>query len=167
MGIEICWTQPLTSQVFYWLYLENGKRYGKTVSQLLYHFTSSSKQNNKQKTKISFHKHFKPQRTGHGGFTCLVIQFTEFLLFLIGDAGNSLSYHNTMKFSTWDSDNDKSGGKCAANWKGGWWYKSCAYVNLNGLYLGAGKDHYTGNHWRGWTKYSLKKVEMKIRPSQL
>ncbi len=99
--------------------------------------------------------------------TCLIIRLTEFLLFLIGDAGNSLSYHNTMKFSTWDSDNDKSGGKCAVNWKGGWWYKSCAYVNLNGLYLGAGKDHYTGNHWRGWTKYSLKKVEMKIRPSQL
>ena len=71
-----------------------------------------------------------------------------------------------MKFSTYDNDNDMAySGNCAKNWMGGWWYKSCAHSNLNGLYLGAGKTSYKGNHWRDWKYDSLKKVEMKMRPS--
>ena len=90
---------------------------------------------------------------------------TVFTVFLKGNTGDSLSYHNRVKFSTRDNDNDQSGGNCALNWKGGWWYKSCAYANLNGRYLGKGNTHYSGDHWRGWKMDSLKEVEMKIRPS--
>ena len=38
-----------------------------------------------------------------------------------GDAGNSLSLHNGMKFSTIDRDNDEHGGSCAVAYKGAWW----------------------------------------------
>ena len=47
-----------------------------------------------------------------------------------------LSYHNNMKFSTYDRDNDENSGNCAKILDGGaWWYKSCCRLgNFNGLY---------------------------------
>ena len=61
-----------------------------------------------------------------------------------GDAGDSMAYHNGMKFSTKDNDNDPaSAAHCAIVWSGGWWYNTCHQANLNGLYpttstIGAG-----------------------------
>ena len=87
--------------------------------------------------------------------------------FLQGDAGDSLSYHNQEQFSTKDSDNDSySGGSCAVDWKGAWWYDDCHYSNLNGLYLGTGQTSGTGIRWRRWQSDSMKKTEMKTRVSQ-
>ena len=40
-----------------------------------------------------------------------------------GTAGDGLDYHNGMKFSTRDRDNDKSSRNCAQDNKGGWWFK--------------------------------------------
>ena len=38
----------------------------------------------------------------------------------------SFSHHNSMKFSTYDDDNDTSAtGNCASERKGGWWFKDC------------------------------------------
>ena len=72
-----------------------------------------------------------------------------------------------MKFSTKDSDNDVYNRHCAGLWKGGWWHKDCYNANLNGLYLGAGQNSYTGMVWMGWQGYNvLKKTEVKISPSQ-
>eukprot|EP00794_Sanderia_malayensis_P019237 gene19237-21165_t len=51
-----------------------------------------------------------------------------------GNAGDSLLYHNNMKFSTYDRDNDVSGRNCAEMYKSGWWYTRCHRSNLNGLY---------------------------------
>lgn len=42
-----------------------------------------------------------------------------------GDAGDALTYHQGMKFSTLDQDNDGSQDHCAKKWKGGWWFNSC------------------------------------------
>ena len=39
-------------------------------------------------------------------------------------------YHNGMKFSTPDNDNDHSG-NCAVSFKSGNWFKSCHNINLN------------------------------------
>ena len=53
-----------------------------------------------------------------------------------GNAGDSMSYHNGMKFSTYDQDNDVWNGNCAQTYKGAWWHKECHFSNLNGAYLG-------------------------------
>ena len=86
-----------------------------------------------------------------------------------GDAGDSLRNHNGMMFSTKDRDNDLTGGSCAQGYKGAWWYNKCHHSNLNGLYLRGNHTSYADGvnwlHWRGH-QYSLKKTEMKIRPSK-
>ena len=50
------------------------------------------------------------------------------------DTQDGLDYHNRMAFSTHDRDQDKDETRnCAATFGGGgWWYKSCYHLNLNG-----------------------------------
>ncbi|XP_052083793.1 ficolin-1-like [Mytilus californianus] len=38
-----------------------------------------------------------------------------------GNAGDSLSFHNGMPFSTKDRDNDPSSDMCAVTYSGAWW----------------------------------------------
>jgi len=63
-----------------------------------------------------------------------------------GDAGNSLQYedewngdgafgsyyHNGMKFTTYDQDNDPALHNCSPPRGGGWWYNSCYMACLTG-----------------------------------
>eukprot|EP00731_Ephydatia_muelleri_P016424 Em0009g848a len=73
-----------------------------------------------------------------------------------GNAGyDSLSYHNGMKFTTLDKDNDNWGGaNCASQYKGAFWYNNCYYVNSNGEY----------NSYLYWYPLgNIKFDEMKIR----
>ncbi|XP_020837576.1 ficolin-2 [Phascolarctos cinereus] len=88
--------------------------------------------------------------------------------FVEGDAGDSLTYHNNQSFTTKDRDNDPSSGKCAHQYSGAWWYKTCHLSNLNGLYLrGPHESFANGINWntgRGY-KYSYKVSEMKLRPA--
>jgi len=86
-----------------------------------------------------------------------------------GDAGDSLAYHVGSKFSTLDQDNDNYGTSCVALYKGAWWYNACHYSDLNGEYklTGATTTNADGVYWyyfKSTGYYSLKRVEMKIRP---
>ncbi|XP_071837755.1 uncharacterized protein [Apostichopus japonicus] len=78
-----------------------------------------------------------------------------------------MDYHRDMKFSTFDQDNDLAGQNCAhsAYHPGGWWFKACYSVMLNGIY---------GDTWdTGICLYqrltrekncSVVAVDMKIKP---
>ncbi|KAH8321864.1 hypothetical protein KR067_006924 [Drosophila pandora] len=86
-----------------------------------------------------------------------------------GTAGESLSYHLGMPFSTFDKDNDRSNINCAVKYFGAWWYNDCMASNLNGAYLdGAflGPELYgKGISWgmgKGFS-YSYKTVTMMVR----
>ena len=85
-----------------------------------------------------------------------------------GTAGNSLDWHNGMKFTTRDNDNDQWVNNCGWRYVGGWWFNSCFYSYLNGRYQhkpsvshGNGTIWYA---WKGWY-YSLKFTEMKFNHS--
>ena len=81
-------------------------------------------------------------------------------------AGDSLSYHNSMQFSTHDRDNDRWSGNCASSRQAAWWYKYCDHSNLNGKYL-RGANDCNGVRWNSFNTaqgcYSLKWSEMKLR----
>lgn len=92
-----------------------------------------------------------------------------------GNAGDSLSYHNGMAFSTRDADNDLHREHCAAEMKSGWWFNGCFSSNLNGVYhkgwyTSRGSSFPDGIVWFTMKEseyYSAKKVEMKLRPKYL
>ncbi|KAI8747775.1 BgiBFREP12.17 [Biomphalaria glabrata] len=83
-----------------------------------------------------------------------------------GNAGDDLSYHNNLYFSTFDRDNDlDSHDNCADYSSGAWWYDSCHESNLNGQWgrtsnKGMNWDHLTG------TSNSVSFTEMKIREKE-
>nr|XP_022299380.1 ficolin-2-like [Crassostrea virginica] len=80
---------------------------------------------------------------------------------------DSFSYHNGMMFSTKDNDNDKSSANCAALYGNGWWFNSCLYSNLNGIYYKKPKNSSAGMTWFYWGNEnawdSLKSSRMMIR----
>uniref|UniRef100_A0A8C1UVY0 Fibrinogen C-terminal domain-containing protein n=1 Tax=Cyprinus carpio TaxID=7962 RepID=A0A8C1UVY0_CYPCA len=88
--------------------------------------------------------------------------------FVNGGAGDSLSYSNGMKFSTYDKDQDN----CNCNFAllkfgGGFWYNSCYRTNPTGHYLwekeGAVMENgATWYHWKN-SYNSLKSITMKIK----
>ena len=83
----------------------------------------------------------------------------------------SFEFHNGMKFSTFDSDNDLyAGGNCGREYKSGWWFESCFYNNLNGVYRPGGQvtGRASGIHWSRDSSFnshedSLLYTEMKVR----
>ncbi|XP_047465262.1 microfibril-associated glycoprotein 4-like isoform X2 [Mugil cephalus] len=98
------------------------------------------------------------------GYTLRVSGFTD------GGAGDSLTYHNGQKFSTFDKDQDSSTLDCARLYLGAFWYNTCHRANPNGVYRwGAdGTLLAVGVEWKLWkgNDYSLKSISMKIRPVQ-
>ncbi|KAJ3586885.1 hypothetical protein NHX12_013277 [Muraenolepis orangiensis] len=105
------------------------------------------------------------------GYFSLHNELNSYKLFLAnysGNAGDSLRYHNNTNFSTKNRDNDKCVDDCAALRKGGYWYNCCTDSNLNGVFYRRGLHTKStdGMTWYGWhgPNYSMKRVEMKIRP---
>ena len=48
-----------------------------------------------------------------------------------GDGNHdAFAFHNRQYFTTYDRDND--GNNCGYKDQGGWWYRNCAWANLNG-----------------------------------
>ncbi|XP_017110578.1 ryncolin-1-like [Drosophila elegans] len=81
-----------------------------------------------------------------------------------GDAGDSLTTHEGMQFSTKDRDNDVWDGNCALKYTGAWWYRDCHWSNLCGTY---GKDKpAVGVIWETFASYSnvMKRAVMMMRP---
>jgi hypothetical protein len=84
-----------------------------------------------------------------------------------GTAGNSMSAAHSLNgrpFSTKDHDNDQRSGNCAVDCHGAWWYNTCTYSNLNGLYLSVQETarNVVWYHMKG--RYdSLKFAQMKLR----
>ena len=90
-----------------------------------------------------------------------------------GNAGDGMSKHNGMKFSTFDVDNDLAkehfDGNCAKRFSGAWWYYKCYKSNLTGKYYRNGNVNegmHNGISWKPWrpSNYSLKAVAMRIKP---
>ena len=81
-----------------------------------------------------------------------------------GNASDAMaSYHQSMKFSTRDNDQDLSNTNCADSYQGGWWYSHCQHVNINGKYaLGLTWYDSLENEW-----IALAKVEMKVRDKRI
>ena len=84
-----------------------------------------------------------------------------------GPLGDSLTYHSNRKFSTIDRDQDSNSGSCADSHKGGWWYGSCIYSNLNGRYP---PNNGNNGEYMSWIAISSKYggitfSEMKIKYS--
>jgi hypothetical protein len=84
-----------------------------------------------------------------------------------GTAGDSLTNHVGMLFTTKDVDQDTADwGNCAQSFTGAWWYNACHSSNLNGRYLNGPHQSYAdGVEWYAWTQHyeSLTKTEMKLR----
>ncbi|RXN12609.1 angiopoietin-related 7-like protein [Labeo rohita] len=105
------------------------------------------------------------------GFFTVMNEMNSYKLLLAnysGNAGDSLRYHNNTNFSTKNKDNDKCVDNCAELRHGGYWYNCCTDSNLNGVFYrhGLHTKNTDGISWYGWhgPNYSLKRVEMKIRP---
>ncbi|XP_043245267.1 techylectin-5B-like [Amphibalanus amphitrite] len=85
-----------------------------------------------------------------------------------GTAGDGLMLSVNVKFSTRDRDQDvDSEYHCAQYYQGAWWYgEGCGWSSLNGRYRDGGIRNPTGIWWWEWRlDESLKKTEMKIRPT--
>ncbi|KAH9489068.1 Ficolin-1 [Bulinus truncatus] len=81
-----------------------------------------------------------------------------------GNASDRLAYHNGMKFTTYDSDNDLDNDiNCAVQYSGAWWYRDCYHSNLNGVWNSKG-HHVKGIHWNTiTTSNSAQSTDMKFR----
>ena len=86
------------------------------------------------------------------------------------DACRDWHYAKDQRFTTTDQDNDrKRDANCAVKFPGGWWYRSCFGVNLNGNYSLvaslSSSERARRIHWsrfRGFSE-SLKETRMLLR----
>ncbi|XP_025102259.1 ficolin-1-like [Pomacea canaliculata] len=80
---------------------------------------------------------------------------------------DGMAYHNSQSFSTYDRDNDKYPGNCAAEFHGAWWFNTCFNSDLNGRYKANGATGTDGITWTNihYDDRSFTFSEMKLRPA--
>ncbi|CAG2217222.1 unnamed protein product [Mytilus edulis] len=108
---------------------------------------------------VSFDRFWSNYKTGFGDIT------GEHWL---GDSMTDLASQpmNGMKFTTRDKDNDIEyhGTNCATRKKGGWWYASCTYSNINGIYKE--EESADSNHWYTFdVRKGLRKTKIMTKPN--
>ncbi|XP_051860538.1 angiopoietin-related protein 2-like isoform X2 [Drosophila albomicans] len=96
---------------------------------------------------------------------------TEYTLSSLGQYSNdkdnqfwgsdNLRWHEGMKFSTFDNENDLWNQECAEVHRGGWWYNRCTASNLNGEFSVTDGSKYGQMYWADYSP--LKSVQMMIR----
>ena len=81
-----------------------------------------------------------------------------------------MAHNNNRQFSTYDRDNDISGGNCGFHHQGGWWHGACTNANLNAPHTQPsthGVSLVARLTWHDGTGFQdLSAVEMKIRVKQ-
>lgn len=84
-----------------------------------------------------------------------------------GTAGDSLTEHNNMKFTTFDKDQDIWDKNCAQHFLGGFWYYNCHLANPTGMFTPNNAIAFSNVQviWQTWkgSNVCLKTVAMKIR----
>ena len=84
-------------------------------------------------------------------------------------AGNSLTIHSGIQFSTKDVDNDKHPAQCPMTFVGAWWYDTCLNSNLRGEFKPSDVTEYGwGVQWHSWRGYYYSlhySLQMMVRPS--
>ncbi|XP_071833043.1 fibrinogen-like protein A [Apostichopus japonicus] len=99
--------------------------------------------------------------------------FSEYRLVLgaySGTAGDALTFQDTMRFSTYDNDNDVYSSNCASHslyGSGAWWYKDCHLSNLNGQYYGYSTFSSIYWHQLPGNNEQIPFAEMKLRPRSI
>ena len=64
------------------------------------------------------------------------------------------AYHNGMKFTTYDKDNDLKSYNCAGSFSDTpFWYKECWSGSINGGGENEGEDYFNGAYWIGSNRY--------------
>ena len=112
-------------------------------------------------------------QTRHADYSVVVVEpeWDEYRLHIgaySGDAGDSFSFHNNQRFSAFDNDNDISSSNFAAimsagNWFAGWFRAGITNIYSTSPHLSMDWHGVVWNAWHG-KSYSLKQVDMKIRP---
>ena len=77
-------------------------------------------------------------------------------------AGDALSLHNGMEWSSPDQDHDTSVTNCGASLSSSWWFADCYSTNPLGLYS-SGASSSSGNlFWEPWKSSSLDEIQFLI-----
>ncbi|XP_069139218.1 angiopoietin-related protein 1-like [Argopecten irradians] len=85
-----------------------------------------------------------------------------------GNVVDKFSQHGHQQFSTYDRDNDITNRTCASFARGGFWYRNCYAINLNGIYMmDEGTDERRSMNWNHFfpdrRQMPLRKCSMMIK----
>ncbi|XP_045180249.2 microfibril-associated glycoprotein 4-like [Mercenaria mercenaria] len=136
----------------HWLGLEKIHRLTRDGSQIYFDM-----ENYDGTTEYAHYKVF----TVHGATTSYTMNVDAFNY--EGSIDELLSFHNNMKFSTYDRDNDISSENCCVKYLdgGGWWNKNCYRLgNMNGVFS---KTQQGGIGYWTTKNVPIKKVTIKVK----